>query len=300
MGNAMAAEQNNESQKITEMPAVRFRHYEQNDDESWEPLKMFDFTYQAAGDDKGVEMDEISSAKTEEGSAVGSGTTTVVVAGGGGAPAAQDPFDTSQAVSIKGIDGVVSNPFAKEEIVKVDVEPNLRRDVCLETYCCTSGCAWFFKMPDCLGAGYMCMWLLGMYACTTKILQKPTFCEFVCACAICDMSTCCSNKGENDMTCCTFCNYQYQATWCCILQNACKCEYGLMRTLIRCWSWCLICDTRCACPPSSFAPLQFTCCGFGYRCSPGGGFGFRMRGDESNVAPAAAAGGGTTVVVVNN
>jgi len=293
------------SEKLTELPSVRFRlcHYEQNEDESWEPLKLFDFTYQPAGEDHGIKMDDIEAelqeTKTEEGSGVGSGTTTVVVANSGGGGGSGGLFDESKPVSIKGVDGVVSNPFAKESIVKVDVEPNLRRDLCLETYCCSSGCAWFFKMPDCLGCGTMCMCCLGSEACTGKFLQKPTFCEQVCAYSICDMSTCCTNKGENDMTCCTFANCQAQCTLCCIAQFAYKCEYGIMRTCIRCWDWCFCMDSRCACPPSSFAPLQFTCCGFGYRCYENGGCGFRMRADESNVAPAAG-GGNTTVVVVNN
>jgi hypothetical protein len=68
--------------------------------------------------------------------------STGISAQGGLEMGKSNPLSTA---SIEGISGVVSNPFAKEDLVKVDVEPNLRRDMWLETYCCLHGCAWFFK-----------------------------------------------------------------------------------------------------------------------------------------------------------
>ena len=80
----------------------------------------------------------------------GSGTTVVVTQ----TQQEQDPGALGGAyghggVSGAGVDGVVSNIFAKEEVVKVDANPNQRKDLCCETYacmwCCTGGYAWFFK-----------------------------------------------------------------------------------------------------------------------------------------------------------
>merc|ERR1712224_1073197 len=169
----------------------------------------------------------------------GSGTTTVVVSSGAASPAPSG--GVSSHVSGSGIDGVVSNPFAKDAVVEVDVKPTERVDLGCETYACcflcSGGHAWFFKMPDCLGAGCQMMAFFGSCAHSTKFLQKPTFCENVCQCSFIDMSTCCTNRGENDNTCCSACTCQCQETCCCLIQDAHKCEMGLMRTLMKCWSW---------------------------------------------------------------
>jgi len=228
---------------------------------------------------------------------MGAGSTTVVVVQNGGGAASPAPRRMS------GVDGVVSNVFAKEELVKVDAEPTLRRDLCCESYVCcglgSGGHSWFFKCPDCLGCGCRTMNLCGELAGTCKILQKPTFCEYVCHQVCFDMSTCCSNKGENDLTCCIALKCQQQATWCCILQSACKCQYGLMRTFGNCWMWVLCNDCRCSVPPMAFAPMQCTLCGFGYRCYEHGGCGCRVRADTCAADAPVAAGGNTTVVVIN-
>jgi hypothetical protein len=92
---------------------------------------------------------------------------------------------------------------------------------------------------------------------------------------------------------------QCQETCCCLCQDAHKCEIGLMRTCVKCWSWGLCIDYRCACPPDSSAPLQCTLCGLGYRAFEGGGCGFRMWGHAGANQGAAVAPSNTTVVVVN-
>lgn len=249
---------------------------------------------------------EDMSDMSESALGVGAGSTTVVVSSGGGAPPPDQSANVwgNDSVGLTGIDGVASNVFAKDDIVTVDAEPTLRRDLCCESYtclfCCAGGHAWFFKMPDCLGGGCRTMNLCGEMAGTCKVLQKPTCCEVVCHQVCLDMSTCCSNKGENDLTCCTACKCQKQVTYCCILQSAFKCQYGLMRTIGNCWMWLLCYDCRCSVPPMSFAPMQCTICGFGYRCYENGGCGCRVRADTcTDQAPPPAAGGNTTVVVVN-
>lgn len=239
----------------------------------------------------------------------GSGTTVVVTQ----SQAPQDPGALGGAyghggVSGAGVDGVVSNIFAKEELVKVDANPNLRKDLCCESYscmwCCTGGHAWFFKVPDCLGAGSSCMCFLGECAGTCKILQKPTFCECLGYQACIDLSTCCSDKGEGDMTCCIYYTCQSQCTWCCLCQSAQKMTLGIMRTLCQLWAWVLICDWRCGCPPQSATPLQCTLCGFGWRAYSNDCV-FRMRADtqedqapppSTNTTVVVATGGNTTVV----
>jgi len=238
---------------------------------------------------------------TQEAVGVGAGSTTVVVSTG--APQQQDPaVFGNNAVGLQGIDGVASNVFAKEAICNVDVTPTERRDLCFESYICcgigAGGFAWFFKLPDCLGLGFNCTYLFGSCAGTCKFLQKPTFCEALCYYSLIDLSTCCSNKGENDDVCCSLQTCASQCTWCCVFQTACKTETALMRTCLKCWFWVLFEDLRCAVPPSSFAPLQCTLCGFGYRCYENGGCGCRVRANTmEDSAPAQA--GTTTVVVVN-
>merc|ERR1711998_32844 len=235
----------------------------------------------------------------------GSGGTTTTVVTTTSAPQQQGgAVMGNNMVSLeRGVDGVASNIFAKESIVNIDVKPNERRDLCCESYVCcfigSGGHAWFFKMPDCLGLGCDATYLCGKCACTCKFLQKPTFCEHLEHFACLDMSTCCSNKGENDDTCCTAYSMSCQSTFCCLVQHACKMEYGLLRTCLKCWFWAFIFDFRYAIPPGSYAPLQCTICGFGYRCYENGGCGCRVRAntmEDSAPAPAAAT---TTVVVVN-
>jgi len=79
----------------------------------------------------------------------GSGGTTVVVTGGGGGAPADPGLYGHGGVSGAGVDGVVSNVFAKEEVVKVDANPTLRKDLCCESYwccwCCAGGQSWFLK-----------------------------------------------------------------------------------------------------------------------------------------------------------
>merc|ERR1719453_742770 len=95
-----------------------------------------------------------SSAGSGVGGSGGTTTTTVVTTS---APQQQSGGAVmgNNMVSMSGVDGVASNPFAKESIVNIDVKPNERRDLCCETYVCcligSGGHAWFFKMPDCLG-----------------------------------------------------------------------------------------------------------------------------------------------------
>lgn len=256
------------------------------------------------------------SMHSAEGAGKGSGSTVVVAGGGGGSTtvvqtgaAAPAPADHgiygNGGVSNAGVDGVVSNVFAKEELIKVDVEPNKRRDLCLESYgCCflyAGGCSWFFKMPDCLGCGCLVSSLFGSCARSFKLIQKPTFCELAVGFTCIDMSTCCAAKDENDDECCSLYKCSCQTTYCCITQDACKVVVGLMRTLLKFWQWYFCVDCRCACPVSSFAPLQCLCCGFGYRAyGQNPGVGFRMRADTcEDEAPPPPQGGGTTVVVVN-
>ena len=228
---------------------------------------------------------------------VGSGSTTVVVTN------TQQPGQGSTInANGNGVDGVVSNVFAKEDLVKVDADPTLRKDLCCESYCCcflcSGGTAGFFKLPDCLGFGSNCTSFIGQTACTTKLLQKPTLCEILGHTSCIDLSTCCSNRGENDKSCCTCQKLQFQCTYCCLCQQACKMECGLMRTMAECWQWCLCVDYRCAFPPAGFAPLQCGCCGFMYRGYGGKGCGFQLRGDDG--ASEAAPTNSTTVVVVQN
>merc|ERR1711988_888554 len=277
---------------------------------NWEdndaPMKWLDYSLKAYKSELEapavVSMDAPSSC---EGSGVGGsgGTTTTPVVVSGAPQQAGGGVLGNNMVSGAGVDGVVSNPFAKESIVNIDVQPNARRDLCLESYMCcflgSGGCAWFFKMPDCLGLGCDITSLCGKGACTCKFLQKPTFCEVLCHTACMDMSTCCSNKCENDDTCCTFCTNQCQTTYCCIMQQAFKCEFALMRTCLKCWYWMFFTDYRAACPPGSFAPLQCTVCGFGYRCYENGGCGCRVRADTMEDSAPAAGASTTTVVVVN-
>jgi hypothetical protein len=239
---------------------------------------------------------------TEEATGVGAGSTTVVVSTGAPQPQGGAVMGNNM-VGLDGVDGVASNVFAKEAICNVDVQPTERKDLCCESYCCfvcgAGGHSWFFKIPDCLGMGSNCTTLLGSEACTCKFLQKPTFCEVLCYYSLLDMSTCCSNKGENDDTCCSLETCASQCTWCCIIQTACKVEHALMRTCIKSWCWVFFNDCRCACPPNSFAPLQCTLCGFGYRMYENGGCGCRVRANTQEDQAPAAAGGTTTVVVVN-
>merc|ERR1712166_177321 len=265
-------------------------------------LKMFDYNGNYSYDPM------VAPASVEEMSesavGVGAGSTTVAIQNAGGAaPDQSGNVWGNDSVGLTGVDGGASNVFAKEEIVKVDAEPTLRRDLCCESYVCcglgSGGHAWFFKMPDCLGGGCRSMTCCGEQAGTCKVLQKPTCCEYVCHCVMLDMSTCCSNKGEGDLTCCTAFKCQQQATWCCILQSACKVQLGLMRTVGNCWMWLLCHDYRCSVPPMSFAPMQCTICGFGYRCYEHGGCGCRVRADTCAADAPAAAGGNTTVVVIN-
>jgi len=151
-------------------------------------------------------------------------------------------------------------------------------------------------MPDCLGVGWQCMCCLGEWATTCKFLQKPTLCECLGYTACVDLSTCCSNKGEGDMSCCVFYTCQSQCTWCCLAQTASKCSVGLYRTLIQSWCWCFFCDWRAGMPPQSATPLQCTICGFGWRAYSNDCV-MRLRADTGE-APAAT-GGGSTVVVVS-
>jgi len=266
-------------------------------------------------------------ALTSEGSGTGVGsgasttTTTVVVAGG--APAApQDnvanatggAFGANNVSMEGGIDGVVSNPFAAKAVIQVDVEPNLRKDLCLETNFCGAGMimpfgtmSLFVKLPDCLGCGCTLMSCLASGACTIKGLQKPTCCQGVCGFTIIDFSKI-MKCGENDDTLCTCCSCEEQATILCLLQIAYKCEYGIMKTCIKNWAWVFCCDGRCACPCSSFSPCQALCCGYGYRPyvkllnNGESTCGFRLRNDTNDgsvmsmTGPAQPAPAATTVV----
>jgi len=265
-------------------------------------IKFFDYSGSYSYDP--MSAPAVAGDASDSAHGVGAGSTTVVVSNTGGQPADQSGnVWGNDSVGLTGIDGVASNVFAKEEVVKVDADPTLRRDLCCESYscmfCCTGGHAFFFKIPDCLGGGCRVMSCFGEGAATLKVLQKPTCCEVICSQVCLDASTCCSNKGENDLTCCTACKYQRQCTYCCICQEASKCQCGLMRTIGNCWLWLLCCDYRCSVPPMSFAPLQCTICGFGYRCYENGGCGCRIRADTCADQAPAAAGGSTTVVVVN-
>merc|ERR1712134_33713 len=228
----------------------------------------------------------------------GSGTTTVTIqqnAPPGGQPPSQVP-DNHVALGDTGVG--VTNVFAKEELVTVDANPNLRAKLCGETYCCfccgACGDALFCTFPDCLGAGSSCVCCFGELAWTCKLLQKPTCCEFVAHFVCFDISTCCTKKDETDKTCCSVCAFQRQTTWCCLFQESAKCRCGIMKTCVQCWGWCCCYDTRFAIPFSDAVPLQCLCCGCGWR--KGEGCGFRCRAvDDSVTAPAPT----TTVVIVN-
>jgi hypothetical protein len=247
------------------------------------------------------------------GTGVGSGassTTTVVVNSGGGAQQPPAQFGANNVSLEGGIDGVVSNPFAAKDVISVDVDPTLRKDLCLETNFCGIGMciplgtqSLFLKLPDCLGCGCMRTECCGSCACTVKFLQKPTCCQGVFGFTILDCSKLCK-CGENDDVCCTCCSCEEQCTYCCLLQVALKMEYGIFKTLFKNWAWAFCCDGRCAIPCSSFSPCQAVCCGFGYRpwvkaATGESACGFRCRNDL-NAGDAPAAGGSTTVVVVNN
>merc|ERR1712216_535830 len=133
--------------------AVRMAFCTRNADGS---RQLFDYDLKCRALNIGMDapsmVSEDAGAKSEEGAGVGSGSTTVVV----NTSSSQEAGGVlgHNAVSGAGVDGVVSNVFNKEELVKVDVEPTLRRDLCCETYACCGICsgghAWFFKIPDCL------------------------------------------------------------------------------------------------------------------------------------------------------
>merc|ERR1711871_40223 len=145
---------------------LRFALFKQQDDEEntmkWLDVG-YDYSYGAPPGTKDLEsvvpgVGEKSPTSSDAGMGAGkggSGTTTVVVSSGAASPAPSGGL--SSHVSGSGIDGVVSNPFAKDSVVEVDVQPNERKDLCCETYACcflcSGGWAWFFKMPDCLGGG---------------------------------------------------------------------------------------------------------------------------------------------------
>jgi len=282
---------------IKEASAVRCALCPQAPDGS---RRLFDYNLKCRALDIGMQAPSIASEDAAEGSGVGSGSTVVVV--NTNESRADSGVLGNNMINASGVDGVVSNVFSKEAVVKVDVEPTMRTDLCCETYCCLGLCsggqAFFFKMPDCLGAGYSAKALFGECAGTCKVVQKPTFCECVGGFTCLDMSTCCSNGGDNDDTCCTACSCSNQQTWCCICQEACRVQLALMRTCIKCWMWELIWDERFSCPPSSASPMQCTICGFGYRFYENGGLGCRLRADTDEAN--ATVSSNTTVVVVNS
>jgi len=266
------------------------------DEEVEGPMKWFDYSgsYKFSEQMEAPNMVSTDAPSTSGGSGVGAGTTTVVVQQN--TSTAPVGMIGNDAVSLeRGVDGVASNVFAKEAICKVDVEPTLRRDLCCDTTCCCFGQYWFFKLPDCLGTGCDATCLFGKVACTGKLLQKPTFCEELCFMSCFDMSTCCSNKGENDDTCCSAYTCACQETCLCLCQHACKTEIALMRTCVKCWLWLLIFDTRCAFPCSSFQPMGCTLCGFGWRA--GSGVGCQIRADNDPEGTGGAQTTSTTVVV---
>jgi len=281
-----------------ESNAIRFSMCPQRADGS---IGLMDYNLKCRALGIGMDTPKLVSeeAGATEGSGVGSGTTVVVNTN---QQRESSGVMGNNMVNASGVDGVVSNVFNKEEIIKVDVEPTLRRDLCCETYaclgCCSGGQAFFFKLPDCLGGGCNMRSLFGECASTCKLIQKPIFCEQVMGFSCCDLSTMCSSGGDNDDTCIKFCTYSGQCTCCCLLQIAGKQSYACMRTFLKCWTWLCCWDTRCSCPPSSASPMQCTICGFGYRFYEHGGCGCRMRADTDEANATVTT--NTTVVVVNS
>merc|ERR1711871_1725397 len=151
---------------------------------------------------------------------------------------------------------------AKEAICNVDVQPTERKDLCCESYCC------FF----CGSGGHA--WFFKIPDCL-------------------GMGSNCTTLFGSDA--CT-CKFLQKPTFCEVL-----CYYSFldMSTCCKSWCWVFFNDWRCAVPPSSFAPLQCTLCGFGYRMYENGGCGCRIRANTQEDQAPAAAGGTTTVVVVN-